>query len=81
LANAGYHLLLAGPAAEAVCPSQGDLTLMLVSPPSSGLQGITFYLRGLQLMGQDVQLFVSMITRAVLQGYTLRQREVSRHAH
>eukprot|EP00967_Tisochrysis_lutea_P025016 scaffold28754_cov30-Tisochrysis_lutea.AAC.2 len=35
-----------------------------------------FYLRGLQLMGQDIQLFVSMITRAVVQGYTLRQREV-----
>ena len=27
-------------------------------------------------MGQDIQLFVSMITRAVVQGYTLRQREV-----
>jgi len=40
-------------------------------------QGITFYSRGVQLMGQDVQLFFSMISRAVLQGYTLRTREVN----
>ena len=38
--------------------------------------GVTFYARGVQLMGQDIQLMVNMLARAVLQGYTLRSREV-----
>ena len=36
---------------------------------------MAFYTRGLQLMGQDVQLFGSMLARATLQGYTLRPQE------
>ena len=39
-------------------------------------EGLSFYSRGCQLMGQDVQLMFSMLSRAVLQGYTLRPREV-----
>jgi len=42
---------------------------------SKVLQGVAFYTRGLQLMGQDVQLFGSMLARATLQGYTLRPQE------
>jgi len=40
------------------------------------LQGLQFYARGVQLLGDDVQLVVNMLARAVLQGYTLRSREV-----
>jgi len=40
---------------------------------SKVFQGVTFYTRGLQLMGQDVQLFGSMLARATLQGHTLRE--------
>jgi len=39
-------------------------------------EGLAFYARGTQLMGQDVQLMFNMVARAVLQGYTLRAREV-----
>ena len=39
-------------------------------------QGLIFYGRGVQLIGQDLQLMVNMLVRAVLQGYTLRSREV-----
>jgi hypothetical protein len=39
-------------------------------------EGLAFYSRGCQLMGQDVQLMFSMLSRAILQGYTLRPREV-----
>jgi len=39
-------------------------------------EGLGFYARGCQLLGQDVQLLVNMLTRAVGQGYTLRPREV-----
>jgi len=39
-------------------------------------RGVQFYGRGTQLIGQDVQLAASMLVRAVLQGYTLRSREV-----
>lgn len=39
-------------------------------------QGIAFYAKGVQLMGQDIQLMFNMLVRAVLQGYTLRSREV-----
>ena len=38
--------------------------------------GVEFYSRGVQLFGQDVQLLVNMLGRAVLQGYTLQPREV-----
>ena len=38
-------------------------------------EGLAFYSRGCQLMGQDVQLMVSMLLRAVVQGYTLSARE------
>ena len=33
-------------------------------------------MRGAQLFGKDVQLFMNMLARATLQGYTLRAREV-----
>lgn len=39
-------------------------------------EGFAFYSRGVQLIGQDVQLVVSMLGRAVVQGYTLRANEV-----
>tara|TARA_B110001452_G_scaffold9415_1_gene8075 strand:- start:1379 stop:3085 length:1707 start_codon:yes stop_codon:yes gene_type:complete len=39
-------------------------------------QGLVFYGRGVQLIGQDLQLAANMLVRAVLQGYTLRSREV-----
>ena len=39
-------------------------------------EGIAFYSRGVQLMGEDVQLVINMLGRAVVQGYTLRSREV-----
>jgi len=39
-------------------------------------QGVAFYVRGAQLFGKDVQLLVNMLARAILQGYTLRSREV-----
>ena len=39
-------------------------------------EGLAFYVRGTQLVGQDLQLVVSMLSRAVVQGYTLRAREV-----
>merc|ERR1719247_1558111 len=39
-------------------------------------EGLRFYGRGVQLIVQDVQLAGSMLVRAVLQGYTLRAREV-----
>ena len=39
-------------------------------------QGLVFYWRGVQLIGQDLQLAANMLVRAVLQGYTLRSREV-----
>lgn len=39
-------------------------------------EGLSFYSRGCQLMGDDVQLMVNMLSRAVVQGYTLRPREV-----
>ena len=32
-------------------------------------EGLAFYSRGLRLMGEDVQLMVNMISRAVVQGY------------
>lgn len=38
--------------------------------------GLSFYSYGVQLTGQDAQLMGSMLTRAVLQGYTLRETEV-----
>jgi len=40
------------------------------------MQGVRFYGRGVQLIAQDVQLAGNMLGRAVLQGYTLRAREV-----
>ena len=40
------------------------------------MQGVQFYGRGVQLITQDVQLAANMLGRAVLQGYTLRAREV-----
>jgi len=40
------------------------------------MQGLRFYGRGVQLIAQDVQLAGNMLVRAVLQGYTLRAREV-----
>jgi len=40
------------------------------------MQGVKFYGRGVQLIAQDVQLAANMLGRAVLQGYTLRAREV-----
>jgi hypothetical protein len=40
------------------------------------MEGLRFYGRGVQLIVQDVQLAGSMLVRAVLQGYTLRAREV-----
>ena len=40
------------------------------------MQGVQFYGRGVQLIAQDVQLAGNMLGRAVLQGYTLRAREV-----
>jgi len=40
------------------------------------MQGVKFYGRGVQLIAQDVQLAGNMLGRAVLQGYTLRAREV-----
>jgi len=39
-------------------------------------QGLQFYSNGIQLLGQDLQLLVNMLTRAIAQGYTLRTREV-----
>jgi len=39
-------------------------------------QGVAFYARGAVLFGKDVQLLVNIVSRAVLQGYTLRTREV-----
>ena len=39
-------------------------------------EGLAFYSRGVKLMGEDVQLMVNMLSRAVVQGYTLRPREV-----
>lgn len=39
-------------------------------------QGLQFYARGIQLLGQDLQLLVNMLTRAITKGYTLRSREV-----
>merc|ERR1719247_3351817 len=39
-------------------------------------EGIMFYGRGVQLIAQDLQLAFNMLFRAVLQGYTLRAREV-----
>jgi len=39
-------------------------------------QGLQFYGNGLELLGQDLQLLVSMLTRAITKGYTLRNREV-----
>ena len=41
------------------------------------MQGVQFYGRGVQLIAQDVQLAGNMLGRAVLQGYTLRAREVT----
>ena len=38
-------------------------------------EGLAFYGRGVQLMGDDLQLFVNMLSRAVVQGYTLGGRE------
>ncbi|KAL3919006.1 MAG: hypothetical protein SGPRY_005790 [Prymnesium sp.] len=38
-------------------------------------QGLQFYARGIQLLGQDLQLLVNMLTRAITKGYTLRSRE------
>jgi len=48
----------------------------LVVNTNKAREGLAFYSRGTQLMGQDVQLMVNMLTRAVGQGYTLRPREV-----
>jgi len=38
--------------------------------------GIRFYWRGLLLLGEDLQLMINMLTRAIVKGYTLRTREV-----
>ena len=39
-------------------------------------KGGMFFVQGFRIMGEDVQLMVNILVRAVLQGNTLRQREV-----
>ena len=39
-------------------------------------QGLQFYGNGCQLLGQDLQLLINMLARAITKGYTLRTREV-----